>query len=239
MRDDPKRADDWRRLVLGAHLGLGDAIQAGNHLRGDLAAYRDSLDHYRRALAQAETLVASQPAAAPDLHRLARSTARTAGILAELGARTGEAAQFDESLGLHRRTVEIYTRLAAEQPQDGQFRRNLADAFVMRAHARTLAGRELPEAQEECARAIALEEALAAADPANAEAQQDLSFAYTIAGQVSQARGERAPAAQFYQQALEILEPLVSRFPGNVETAFDLARARHGLTEVSPAEASR
>jgi hypothetical protein len=39
-------------------------------------------------------------------------------------------------------------------------------------------------------------------------------------------------AAQHFRAALGILEPLVRRQPDNVETAFDLERARRGLSEV-------
>ncbi len=87
----------------------------------------------------------------------------------------------------------------------------------------------------EITRALQIEEPLAAADPANAEAQQDLSFAYYMAGRVAQARGEFEFAAAQYRRCLAILEPLIRRHPGNVETAIDLERAQKRLAETEAA----
>lgn len=234
LLEDARHADDWRRLVISCHLGLGDAIQAGNHTRRDSALHRDALEHYRRALPLAEALVAANPASAEDVHRFARATSRTAAIVAELGAQSRDAAMFDESLKLHRRTVELYSGLAEQYPQNVQYRRNIADGLVMMAYARLLAGRDLEAGLGEIARALEIENALAAADPSNAEAQQDLSFAHLNAARLSQAIGEMEGAAQHYRACLDILEPLVRRHPDNVETAFDLERARAGLAKVAP-----
>ena len=236
---DPAHGDDWRRLVISAQLGLGDAIQTGNHTRAESALFQQSLDHYRRALPLAEALVAAHPEAEEDLHRLARCCSRTAGILAELGGRSGAAGMIDEALQLHQRTVDLYTQLSARRPQNMQFRRNLADGLVMMSHARMLAGRDLEAAMQDCRRATEIAGALAAADPANIEAQQDLSFAHSIAGRVSQARGDFGGAAQHYRECLAILTPLVRQYPGNVETAFDLARAQRGLAETEEAQRGR
>ncbi len=73
------------------------------------------------------------------------------------------------------------------------------------------------------------------ADSSNVEAQQDLSFAYSVAERICWGRGDLAKAAQHYRRSLAILEPHVRQPPGNIETAFDLARARKGLAETGNA----
>ncbi len=75
-------------------------------------------------------------------------------------------------------------------------------------------------------------ESLAAADPANAEARQDLSTVRFVTGRVLQAAGERQAAAESYRECLRILEPLIAAHPENVQTAFDLAGVRQDLREV-------
>jgi tetratricopeptide (TPR) repeat protein len=181
--------------------------------------------------------VRANPNSEDDLHRLAKTCARVAGMLAELAAQNFDGASFDESLALHQRTAELYSRLSEQNPQNTQFRRNLADGLIMTSYARVLAGQELDRASEEISRALKIEEALAAADPSNVEAEQDLSFAYSIAGRVFQARRDFENAARNYRKCLYILEPLVRQHPDNVETAFDLERARRGLAETEGAAA--
>jgi len=80
-------------------------------------------------------------------------------------------------------------------------------------------------------------EALSAADPANAEARRDLSSVHYVTGRVLQASGDFQAAAESYGRCLRILEPLVAAHPDNVETAFDLARVRRGLQEVTASSA--
>jgi tetratricopeptide (TPR) repeat protein len=233
LADDPAHADEWRRLLVACYTGLGDAIQAGNQGPDDPALYRSALEQYRRAMLPAEELVAAHPDSTGDLRLLAKSCARVAGVVAELAAHTGEAAYFDEALALHQRNIELCRTLAERNPQNTQFRRNVADALIAAAHAQVLCGRDLESARAECAEGVATQEALAAADPSNVEAQQDLSFAYYVSGRVEQARGDLRSAAGRYRECLRVLEPLIRTRPDNVETAADLARVRQRLAEVA------
>ena len=157
LADDPAHADDWRRLIVSCHLGLGDAIQGGNHVRQDPALFRGALAHYRRALPVAEQSVAALPESAIDLHHLARTCARIAAIQAELGEKSGDPADFDECFAFHERNAALYTTLVERNPENVQFRRNLADAFVATAYARVLSGRHLELGLDETTRALQIE----------------------------------------------------------------------------------
>jgi len=63
---------------------------------------------------------------------------------------------------------------------------------------------------------------LAAADPANAEAQRDLSVSYQRMGDVSQQAGRLDAAREFYQQYLDIAKKLAAADPTNAQAQRDL-----------------
>ncbi len=234
LRDAPARSDEWRQLIAACYFGLGDAIQAGNHQRGDLDAYRAALQHYRAALLPAEQLLAAHATSVPDMRRVAKGCARIASILSELGPRINDEAMIEEAFALHARRLRLDEESLRLEPANSSIRRNIADGLIARAYARVLANQGLLQAMEDCERALAIEEPLAAADQSNREAQQDLSYAHYITGRVHQAQGNAAAAAERYRQSIRILEPLVAANPGNVETEFDLERSRRGLAQAAP-----
>lgn len=230
----PRQEPTWQRLTAECHLGLGDAIQAGNHERRNRALFRAAVENYLRALPPAEQLVAADPQNTSNLRLLAKVCARIAGPLPGSQGETPES--FDEALRYHARNTELQAKALGLEPDNIHLRRNLADGLVATAFTRMTAHRDLDRALAECERALALQESIAAADPANKEALQDLSYAAYNTGRVQQMLGNPAAAAERYQQAINILEPLVSASPGNVETAFDLDRARQGLAETEPGQ---
>ncbi len=118
-------------------------------------------------------------------------------------------------------------------PTSSALQRNLADALIARAYLRAFTGEHLLESLGDCRRAAEIMRNLSAADPANAEARQDLSSVYYVTGRILQKAGDFLPAAESYQRCLEILTPLVAAHPENVETAFDLSRVRKSLEEVT------
>ncbi len=214
--EDARHQHAWRQLLVTSQTGLGDAIQASNHRARDLERYRAALTRYQEALPHCEQLAVATSAASPESLQLAKTCSHLAGTLTEIGAKTDEPARFSEAFAFHQRNVALVEAAVNAQGENARFRRILADSLVARAYARTLARRELPGALE-------ILEPLAAADPSNAEAQQDLSYAHYNAGRVLQVQDE-APlaAAEHYRRSLRILEGLVAAHPENAETAFDL-----------------
>jgi tetratricopeptide (TPR) repeat protein len=216
------------------YIGIGDAIQSGNHERRDVQLDRSSLEHYRRALLLAEQVVAANPASVDDLRRLARASGRTA-IVGQLGVHTGDRGFFDESLALHRRSTELYRAVLAHDPTNAQDRRRLAGALIMKSLVHVSAQQDLQIALAECTEALAIQRELAAADPSNAEAQQDLSFAHYSTGRICQLLGDVTAARDHYGQAVRILDPLVAANPHNIETSFDQQRAHEALRRTEEA----
>lgn len=232
LAEHPTNADEWRRLVISSQLGLGDAIQSGNHQRRDPELHRASLEHYRRALPLAEQLLAANPESLDDMRLLAKTCSRAA-MVGEFGVHTGDGKFFDESIVLHARSVDLLREIVAREPANAQHRRTLADALIMKGVAHTRAERDLETALAGCEEAMRIQRELASADPSNAEAQQDLSFANYSIGQIHQLLGHVPLATLHYRESLRILEPLVAANPHNVETAFDLERARSSLSEIA------
>lgn len=230
--DAPARGDEWRRRIVTSRLGLGDAIMARNHLRQEVEAYRAALVYYREALPICEQLVRATPASVPDRYRLIQTCSRIGPVLAEIGAATHDPAASREALVFHARSLALETEDLSRDPENVRLRRAYGGELASTAYARLLAGGELSEALGECDQAVAMQRALAAADPQNLEARQDLAQALYIRGRLAAARNERAVAADTYRECIGILEPLVGAHPDNVETAFDLGRARSGLAEV-------
>ena len=64
---------------------------------------------------------------------------------------------------------------------------------------------------------------LAAADPANTQAQRDLSVSYNKLGDVQVQLGDTQAALKAYQQSLEIRQRLAAADPANTQAQRDLA----------------
>ncbi len=233
LKEAPERADEWQRLIATCTVGLGDAVQAGNHASHDLERWREALGYYERALPLMEKLAAAHPDSFQDQRWLSKCYSRIAGTLGEIGYATKDGDAFTRSLELHRQRDEVDAALLARDPGNAQLQRNIADGLVAIAYTRVLAERDLALAAQECDRALQIEQILVDADPSNVEAQQDISYAHYISGRVRQAQGAIEASRLQYNQCIALLEPLVRANPDNVETAFDLARAQQGLAELN------
>jgi hypothetical protein len=60
-----------------------------------------------------------------------------------------------------------------------------------------------------------------------------LAHDYYVIGRAWQLQNDPTGAATNYRAAIAILDPMTTAHPDNVETAYDLERARRGLTEVT------
>jgi tetratricopeptide (TPR) repeat protein len=234
--DAPDLNNEWQRWTAEGYLGLGDAIQAGNHERRDRELHKTAVEHYERALPPAEELVAADPHNTANLRLLAKVCARIAGLLP--GSRGDTAESFEAALSYHARKTELQEKAVALEPDNVHLRRNLAGGLVATAFTRMTAGRDLEQALADCERALAMQEPIASADRADKEAQQDLSYTAYITGRLHQLLGNLPAAAERYRQAIKVLEPLVAADPGNVETSFDLRNAQQRLKEVDHARRS-
>jgi tetratricopeptide (TPR) repeat protein len=86
-----------------------------------------------------------------------------------------------------------------------------------------VAAGERAAAQEWYGKGLAIRERLAALNPADVQAQRDLSVSYNKMGDLAVAAGERAAAQEWYGKALAIAERLAALVPESLQFADDLA----------------
>ena len=233
LRDDPAHAEQWQRGIVANDIGLGDALISAHRFQADAAAQRKALAYYRAALPISETLVASHPERNAEAFALAKTCSRIATQLSDIGAGENNPDAYREASVFHRRAIALDEQLLASDPASPMLRRNLADGLIALAYLRAFTGEALLDSLGDCRRAQDIMEELSAADPANAEARQDLSSVHYVTGRILQASAQFDAAAESYARCLRILEPLVAAHPDNVETAFDLDRVRRALAEVT------
>ncbi len=82
------------------------------------------------------------------------------------------------------------------------------------------------------ARALAIREALAKADPNNAQAKRDLSVSYNKLGDVHLQLGATDKALQSYQKGLELSEALAKADPNDAQAKRDLSVSYNKLGDV-------
>ncbi|HEY5035628.1 MAG TPA: serine/threonine-protein kinase [Chthoniobacterales bacterium] len=234
LASDPPHKEEWQRGIVADEIGLGDAAISAHRFQPDAQAQRAALEDFRRALPPSEELAAAHPGNVQDRFLLAKVCSRIASVQADIGAALHDASSYTGASDFHARTIALDETLLRAQPESSAMQRNLADELIALAYLRAFTGEHLDDSLGDCARAEKIMAHLAAADPANAEARQDLSSVHFVTGRIHQAQGDRDQAAESYHRCLEILEPLVAAHPGNVETAFDLARVRRRLDEVTP-----
>lgn len=239
LASDPPHKEEWQRGIVADEIGLGDVAISAHRFQPGVQAQRTALEEFRRALPPSEELVAAHPNEVQDLFLLGKVCSRIASVQADIGAALHDASAYADGSNFHARTIALDETLLRAEPESSAMQRNLADELIALAYLRAFTGEHLTDSLGDCARAERIMAHLSAADPANAEARQDLSSAHFVTGRVHQAQGYPARAAQSYRRCLEILEPLVAAHPGNAETAFDLARVRRRLGEVTASKPKR
>ena len=127
--------------------------------------------------------------------------------------------------------MDGYERLAAHDPDNTAWRRDLASArntLGSIAHRRGdwRAARAAYEAALNTVRTLAKN------DPANSEWQRDLAIALTKIGMLSGAQGAIDEARAAFEESLAVRERLAAHDPGNLRWQSDLADAQAMLSDV-------
>lgn len=81
------------------------------------------------------------------------------------------------------------------------------------------------EAKESYRKALAIREALVAADPANVEFRRNLSTSYTKLGDIAWVEVDGANGREYFRKALAIDQGLAAELPNDFKARFDLAVA--------------
>ena len=129
-------------------------------------------------------------------HRVA---ARPVGQPQQDRRRAGGAGRREEALAAYRRSLAIAEKLAAADPGNTEWQRDLSVSHDRIGDVLVAAGRR-EEALAAYRRSLAIREKLAAADPGNTEWQRDLSVSHDRIGDVLAARGGRGGAGGLPQE---------------------------------------
>jgi serine/threonine protein kinase len=205
---DPENA---RELVLD-YQWVGNILGAPD--RFNLGRPHDAESQYRKALALAERLSASDPDNATGRAEVARSCGKLGTVIAALKPA--------EALTLYRRASEITERLIPDGPIRISFRAAaLLNESIPLAHL----GR-LDEAQKSFRQAIDIYESESTKRPKDFSALNDLSDAWVNWGDV-----ERDPqaAAACYRKALDYADRAADIAPKDFAVAFHQVRAMEAL----------
>ncbi|HLL16745.1 MAG TPA: serine/threonine-protein kinase [Pyrinomonadaceae bacterium] len=220
-----------QRELVAAYLKVGNV--QGNPNNANLGDTPGALASYRKALAIAERLTASDPADA--------QSRRFVGVISEkmcdAQAATGDTAGAVES---QRRSLSIFKAIADAAPADAAARQSLAISYVKLGDVLgnanfTNSGDEAGAMQSYLSSAEILE-SLYAADPANARTRRLLGLIYERLGTMLQAAGRVDEALDTYRKSRAIREPLAADFPNDTDAVRDAAIAHEKIGDVMTAK---
>jgi non-specific serine/threonine protein kinase/serine/threonine-protein kinase len=170
---------------------------------GDLPA---ALQTYRQTLVQMSGLAAAAPQSVP-YRRGVGIAAMKIGDIAHLMH------DHQAAFASHRQAEQMFRALSLENPQSADFRR----AHVLLLARVALDHLNLDRPAESVAvnrETLALQQALAAADPANVQTQFDMADVYSNLGEALSAQGEHAAAIAAVRRGISIDERAYARNPG-------------------------
>ncbi|TAN23299.1 MAG: serine/threonine protein kinase [Acidobacteria bacterium] len=205
-----------QQQVAAAALALGDPLLYQQHLR-------QASRLYARALALSRALAARAPSDVNALYGLSTAYYRRAGVEFDeaeaLRLRFGQpgaaAPQYRRAVSDYRRARDLSVVLLEAAPGREEYQRWNAGVDCDLAAALAAAG-AYPAALAAASKGVNGAAALAAADPANREAEFDLAVAYGARAQMELQRAPAAARADF-EQAEALGEKLAAADPADVE----------------------
>jgi tetratricopeptide (TPR) repeat protein len=151
----------------------------------------------------------------------------------------GSAAQaygdLPRALTAYRAGLAIFERLAATEPSNATWRRDLSVSQERIGDVLAAQGR-LDDALSAYRAGLAIRERLAAADPRNATWQRDLSVSQIKVGEVLSAQGRLDDALSAYRAGLAIAERLAAADPSNATWQRDLSVTQNKVGDVLSAQ---
>ncbi len=204
---------EGRRLVARSHQRVA-AMLVGLQRGG-------AIDEYRRGLVLADALYAAKPDNPEDADLLVT-------ILTTLGQAEAREGSVAEASRHWLRTVDVARRAAEKNPGEAARWRPMQSYQVV-IRALMYAG-DLELAERTSREGIRIREALAAADPANANLRRNLMNAYLELGYIYfhpsfLSFDDSGSATAFHEKALQIARELAASDPNNATAQTDLALA--------------
>ena len=202
-----------RAELAAGYLRLGDVQgRRGEASLGDATA---AIESYRKAVRLADELVAPAGATVEQRALLARSCARLAEALRELG----ETKEAEALLG---RAVNLLETAVAEEPASTSLRSRLAARRFDQGRAHADAG-DWSAALEAYGRSAELYQALVVAEPGNPQHRRNVALAHKYMGGVSTALGRHEESRRHYDAAVSIDRELLRSSPQDPTAHMDLS----------------
>ena len=152
-------------------------------------------------------------------------------LLGTAGTYLQERAALGEVVLLYERSLEIFERLAAADPDNAGWQNDLSVSQERIGDVLSAQG-NLPEALESYWASLAIVGRLAAVDPGNARWRLDLSVSHSKIGDVLSARGNLPQALESYGASLAIVRRLAAADPGNAGWQNDLSVSQEKIGDV-------
>ena len=217
-----------QRELAAAYGKVGD-VQGNRHLP-NLGDTTGALDSYRKSLAIRQTLVRAAPADAGLLGELAESHERVGDALLTKGL-IGEADQN------YRQAITLLEGPGASAPRDRVWQRRLAGLWYrlgnLRGYARSSNLGDARGALEAHHRALALREALCAADPANPSLRLDLQESHrSLANILAAVANDLHRGETHALRSVALAQSLVDADPSNARALRALVEALDSLARL-------
>lgn len=227
--------DPLRQTEAMVHLvQTGDLRQAASHYGSDLPAGDASgaTTAFAWLIVQKGVGVASLLDQPVDAVRRARIGER---FLYELDLALEHAVPLDVRLDFVRAAERAFGELAATEPGNARWQRDLAVSHGKIGDARRVQG-NLAGAFDAYQAMHRILEGLATADPGNAQRQRDLAESYRRVGAVPELRGDGAGALAAYQANLGIAQRLAEAAPRNADRQHSLAISHNNIGALRQAQ---
>ncbi|HRH46806.1 MAG TPA: tetratricopeptide repeat protein, partial [Pyrinomonadaceae bacterium] len=190
-----------KNLLALADLYTRRALIKGTEGYANLGDTLGALDEHFRAVAIAEKVIAIQ----------SDEEAQTflAGDLTYLAMQQNAIGKTADALENGRKAVEIYEKLAAQNPNNAQIKEYLLNALTVLRYS-LVDENLLLEAEKNARYVLAETEKASAADPKDANGREDLSISYNDLARVLRESGKAQEAIPLYERSLQIIKKLAS-----------------------------
>lgn len=133
-----------------------------------------------------------------------------------------ERGKLADALKSHEESLAIQRRLAARNPADAGWQRDLSIGLDNVGNVKK-AGGDLPAALGSYLESLAIRKKLASLDPADANRQHSVSTSLSKVGGVQEASGDLPAALGSYQESLAIIQKLAAQNPADINWQSDLS----------------
>jgi non-specific serine/threonine protein kinase/serine/threonine-protein kinase len=137
---------------------------------------------------------------------------------------------------LVKRALEYLDSLAQEAGDDPSLQRELATAYekvgdiLGNPYSANLG--DTAGAIESYRKALAIRQALSAAEPASTDVRRDLAISYGRMGEMQEQTGDIPGALESQRRSLEVREGLLSQEPANMQASRDLSRSYESIGDL-------